>query len=401
MVSDAAVAQVFSPLAPPQRANAQRLVQMVLRNAARADAQLRPLVAKMPPGRAGVILRLAVVELAHDPDGAHGIVNDAVSLCAAHKKSAPFKGLVNAVLRKITKGDAPDWARLPANRLPKWIRGPLVQTFGPKATAAIEAAHDAPPPTDITPKDPLMALALANRLGADLLPGGSVRIHSTGQISTLSGFEDGQWWVQDMAAATPVRLLGDLAGKTVLDLCAAPGGKTLQLAAAGASVTAVDISARRLDRVRENLARTGLAAQIVESDALAFTRSGFDIVLLDAPCSATGTIRRHPDLPFAKTPADLAALTDLQAQLLDHALTLLAPGGQLMYVTCSLLPAEGEAQIDAALARHPDLELASFENLPAEMQGWQNQTGMLRLRPDYLADQGGMDGFFIALLQRR
>jgi 16S rRNA (cytosine967-C5)-methyltransferase len=221
-----------------------------------------------------------------------------------------------------------------------------------------------------------------------------------GQVSTLPGYAEGHWWVQDAAAALAVPMLGDVRGLRVLDLCAAPGGKTLQLAAGGADVTALDISGPRMARVAENLARTGLAAQLVTADALHWEPDAlFDAVLLDAPCSATGTIRRHPDLPFIKDGSEIPGLVTLQAHLLDRALTFLKPGGRLVYVTCSLLPDEGEAQLTAALQRHPDLRVIHpvLSGVPA---GWTSPEGGLRLRPDYWADQGGMDGFFMACLTR-
>jgi 16S rRNA (cytosine967-C5)-methyltransferase len=197
-----------------------------------------------------------------------------------------------------------------------------------------------------------------------------------------------------------VPLLGDITGLRVLDLCAAPGGKTMQLAAAGADVTALDISGPRMARVAENLARTGLAATCITADALDWQPDQpFDAILLDAPCSATGTIRRHPDLPFVKDGSELAELTDLQARMLDHALTLLNPGGRLVFCTCSLLPEEGEAQLDAALSRHPGLTVERIALSGVDDTWWTAQGG-LRLRPDYWADKGGMDGFFMVRLRK-
>ena len=207
--------------------------------------------------------------------------------------------------------------------------------------------------------------------------------------------------MQDAAAAIPAKLLGDITGKTVLDLCAAPGGKTMQLAAAGADVTALDLSASRIERVRENLARVELKAKIVVEDVLEYAPSKkFDAILLDAPCSATGTIRRHPDLPYAKSELSLAPLLNLQKDMLAEAANWLKPGGALVYCTCSLFPEEGEAQVEAFLNSHPD-----FEQLPAEADGlepaWLDASGGLRLRPDYWAERGGMDGFYIALLKKK
>ena len=221
-------------------------------------------------------------------------------------------------------------------------------------------------------------------------------------MTTLPGFAEGGWWVQDAAAALPAKLLGVRPGERVLDLCAAPGGKTLQLAAAGAEVTAVDVSEGRMARVAENLARVGLTATLVTADALEWEDThGFDAVLLDAPCSATGTIRRHPDLPFAKASSDLSPLLELQARLVDRAASLTRPGGRIVYCTCSLLKAEGEDQVTAALRRHADLapEPAALDRKWIEPE-WLFGPASLRLRPDFWPDRGGMDGFYIATLRK-
>jgi 16S rRNA (cytosine967-C5)-methyltransferase len=227
-----------------------------------------------------------------------------------------------------------------------------------------------------------------------------LRRSDPGQVSALPGYAEGAWWVQDAAAALPVQVLAPQPGETVLDLCAAPGGKTLQLAAAGAAVTALDLSERRMARVAENLARTGLEATCRVEDARAHQGGPYDAILLDAPCSATGTIRRHPDLPHAKDGSDFGALITLQAEMLDHALTRLKPGGRLVFCTCSLLPDEGECQVEEALARHPGLTV-DREALaqPGIDPAWITEEGGLRLRPDYWADLGGMDGFYIACLR--
>jgi 16S rRNA (cytosine967-C5)-methyltransferase len=236
--------------------------------------------------------------------------------------------------------------------------------------------------------------------GAVVLPTGSLRLTEAGQISALPGFEAGDWWVQDAAAALPAQVLAPRPGERVLDMCAAPGGKTLQLAAMGAQVTALDISDQRLKRLRDNLARTGLSAEVVVGDALDH-RGTYDAILLDAPCSATGTIRRHPDLPHAKDGSDFAGLIDMQARMLDHAWTLLAPGGRLVFCTCSLLPDEGEVQVDRALATLPGAAVdRTALALPGVDPGWITPEGGLRLRPDYWPEIGGMDGFYIACLRK-
>lgn len=389
-------AGVLERLEPADRARAQRLALDVLRGLERADRVLDKHVRKNPPLHVRNILRLATVELCSGGD-AHGVVNDAVALTAGHKKGQHMKGMVNAVLRKIAADGPVEWAKLRVPRLPKWLRDPLVMAWGGEAVMAMEAAQFAGAPVDITVKDD--AAGWAERLGGVLLPTGSVRLAQAGQVSALPGFSDGAWWVQDAAAALPARLLDARPGEAVLDMCAAPGGKTLQMAAAGADVTALDISDARLERVRENLARTGLKARVVAGDALEH-QGRYDAILLDAPCSATGTIRRHPDLPHAKDGAEFGGLFELQSAMLDHALTLLKPGGRLVFCTCSLLPDEGECQIEDALGRHPGLvvDRAALDR-PGVDPAWITDEGGLRLRPDFWPDLGGMDGFYMAVLR--
>ena len=220
------------------------------------------------------------------------------------------------------------------------------------------------------------------------------------QVSALPGYEEGDWWVQDAAAALPARMLNARLGEKVADLCAAPGGKTMQLAATGADVFAIDINEYRLKRVTENLGRCGLTATIVAADALEWgPDQPLDAILLDAPCSATGTIRRHPDMPFIRDGYGVAELIELQTAMLDHALTLLRPGGRLVYATCSLIPDEGEVQIEEALQRHPGLTV-EHPTLDGIEPAWITPEGGLRLRPDYWADLGGMDGFYMACLRK-
>ena len=391
----------LSGLAPPDRARAQRLALATLRNLGRADAVLKPFLKKSPPPFVRAILRVSVTEIFADSAPAHGVVSQAVSLArASGRKAEGFAGMVNAVLRRASETPPERWAALPADPLPGWLRGRLMSAWGKAATMAMEAAQAKGAPLDLTPKDG-DAAALAARLGGEALPTGSVRLHAAGQVSDLPGYGEGDWWVQDAAAALAAKVLAPRPGERVLDLCAAPGGKTLQLAAAGARVTALDLSEARMQRVRENLARCQLAADIVVADALTWEGpADFDAVLLDAPCSATGTIRRHPDLPFVRDPAGLKEIAALQAALLDRALTRLCPGGRLVFATCSLLPEEGERQVSAALARHPGLttDRAALD-LPGIEPGWITAEGGLRLRPDYWAERGGLDGFFIACLR--
>ncbi|MDD9733462.1 transcription antitermination factor NusB [Mameliella sp. AT18] len=380
-------------LAPSDRAAAQRLATETLRGMERADRLLKPHLRKAPAPRVMNILRLGAVELCLGGT-AHGVVSDCVEIAAAGKRTQGARGLVNAVLRKLADEGPAAWGKLRIPRLPKWLRDPLVEAWGPQAVANMERVHFEGAPLDLTPKPG----ADLSALGGELLPTGSVRLRDAGQVSALPGFSEGDWWVQDAAAALPAKLLGDVAGQPVLDMCAAPGGKTLQLAAAGAKVTALDLSEARLKRVQENLDRTGLTATLVAGDALEH-EGQYDAILLDAPCSATGTIRRHPDLPHAHEGERISELIGLQEAMLDHALRLLKPGGRLVYATCSLIPDEGECQVDEALARHPDLQVIPPE-APWIEDRWRSEEGGLRLRPDYWASRGGMDGFFMAVLTR-
>ena len=388
----AMLAELPEPDLPPgERARAMRLAADVLRHVEPADKVLSRHMRKAPPLLAMNVLRLAVVELAMGAP-AHGVVNAAVDMVRRNRRTAHLAGMVNAVLRAVPETGVFDG--LPPQRLPRWLRQPLVHLHGRDAVERMEAVQSRQPPVDLTLR--------AGRTAPDgtLLPTGSLRLTEGGQLTALPGFATGDWWVQDAAAALVARLLGAQPGERVLDLCAAPGGKTLQLADAGAVVTALDISGPRMARVAENLARTGLSATLVVADAFQWQPdTPFDAILLDAPCSATGTIRRHPDLPFIKDGSELPGLVDLQARMIDRAVAWLKPGGRLVYSTCSLLPEEGEAQLAAALVRHPDLAVQSAD-MPGVDPAWWHPDGGLRLRPDYWADIGGMDGFFMARMHR-
>ncbi len=387
-------AQDFARLPPEGRARAQRLALSLFRHAGRADHHLRRALRKPPPEPVRWVLRLALVEMHVEGAAPHGVIHDAVEL--TRLAGLPrLAGLVNAVLRGMAEGL--EWHSAPVPRLPDWLRGALQNAHGARVTAAIEAAHLVPAPLDLTLRGPR-----PDGLAGEMLPTGTLRLRDPGQISTLPGYAEGAWWVQDAAAALPARLLADMAGARVLDLCAAPGGKAMQLAAMGLDVTALDISDARMDHLRENLGRTGLAARPVVANARDWQPDRpFDAILLDAPCSATGTIRRHPELPFLRGREDVARLRALQAALLDRVLDpaqgLLRAGGRVVYCTCSLLPSEGEDQIRAAQQRH------RFRVLPAQVPGvphdWVAPDGSLRTRPDHWPEKGGIDGFYIALLQ--
>ena len=384
-------------LAPADQARAGRLVSLTLRHMDPLDACIAPYLDRKPHVSALILLRLAAAELLVAGEDAHGVVDSAVSMAKRNKGTARMAGMINAVLRKVAVEGPERFAAEAPQQLPGWIGGPLKKRYGLETLRAIEAAHVPLPPIDLTVKPG----ATVDLPGATALPTGSLRVPAGTQITALPGYDDGTFWVQDTAAALPVRLLGDVAGARVLDLCAAPGGKTMQLAAMGAEVTAVDLSQARMARVAANLKRTGLAAELVAGDAFDHTAAPYDAILLDAPCSATGTIRRHPDLPHVKQWTEVEPLTRLQMRLIDHALGLLAPGGRLVFCTCSLLPVEGEHQVTAALKRHEGLAV-----IPADATAlggdasWQSPEGGLRLRPDFWSGIGGIDGFYMAALTR-
>ncbi len=391
LLQDAAP-ETLSPLSDAEKARARRLATEALRWAQRSDRVLGPYLRNRPEDPVLNALRLAVFELFQEGEAAHGVVNAAVGMTSKSKK-----GLVNAVLRNVLR-DGAKWDALPPPSIPKWLRKRIVAAWGKDAVQIMERVQASPPPLDLTLKSP--DWAGVSELGGRLIPTGSLRLDQKGAVSALPGFAEGAWWVQDAAAAIPARLLDPAPAARVLDLCAAPGGKTMQLAAAGATVTALDKSERRMARVAENLERTRLSAELVVADALEWTpETPFDAILLDAPCSATGTLRRHPDLGYAKDGSEIDALVDLQLRMLRRATDWVRPGGRLVFCTCSLLPEEGECQIKDLLGNSPDMAL----NLPSADwidPAWRVETG-LRIRPDHWVDQGGIDGFFIAQLQKR
>jgi 16S rRNA (cytosine967-C5)-methyltransferase len=398
MLSEMIQNEPFTDLAPQERATAQRLATATLRHSSRADAVYKPYLERPPAAVIRQILRLAIVEIFSEGSATHGVVNAAVTLARQHQPRTAK--MVNAVLRRISEDGQAAWDKTDPQRLPNWLRGRLSASYGNAHTARIEAAQEAGAPLDLSVKNPGDVEALATELGAEILPTGSLRLTGQKQVTKLPGFDEGAWWVQDVAAALPVKLLAPNPDMRVLDLCAAPGGKTLQLAATGANVTALDVSDYRLNRLRENLTRTKLSAEIVAADAMTWEpETPFDAVLLDAPCSATGTIRRHPDLPYVKDAAGIKPLYALQRDLIDRAVHFVKPGGQIVFCTCSLFPEEGEHQLRTALERHPDLSVdaSAYANLP---KGMKVKNGGIRLTPDIWAEKGGMDGFFIAVLRR-
>jgi 16S rRNA (cytosine967-C5)-methyltransferase len=391
------------------RAFARLIATSVLRHRGALQAVLNTYLEKPLPdhvGRLEQILLAAAAQLLllHTPP--HAAISLAVDQCRADRIGKRFANLTNAVLRRLSESGQGRFASLDNVSLtfPDWLLERWTRAYGAHEARQMARASLIEPALDITitsnPDE------WSEKLEAVVLPTGSLRRVSAGRIEDLPGYDDGAWWVQDAAAALPARLLGDVTGLAVADLCAAPGGKTAQLASAGARVTAVDKSAGRLTRLQENLSRLRLSAETAVADALTFAPDmRFDAVLLDAPCTSTGTIRRHPDILHLKRPEDVAALAALQKKLLEHAATLLKPGGTLLYCTCSLEPEEGEAQIADFLTSHSDFTRRPMaldtETVPLS---WRTPDGDLRTRPTAFAElpEGyrGLDGFFASALQK-
>lgn len=406
---DEAWAAALAPGAPlthlsdRDRAFARLLAATALRRAGEIDAVLARCLAKpLPPkaGRERTALRLGVTQLMHLGTPAHAAVGETVALVG---DASPYRALVNAVLRRVAReqqslADGVDAAHL---NTPEWLWQRWCKEYGEAATRRMAAQHMADPPLDITVRSD--ASLWAERLRASILPTGTLRRPHAGAIEQLPGFSEGAWWVQDAAAALPARLLGEVNGKRVIDLCAAPGGKTAQLAAAGAVVTAVEKSPARARRLEGNLRRLGLDAEIVVADACGWRPAApADAVLLDAPCSATGTARRHPDVPHLKRPDDLVGLTAMQDALLAAAADMVQTDGTLVYAVCSLEPEEGPDRIRALLARD-----GAWDRQPlaaAEIGGCAeaiSAEGDLRTLPGDAPDPRGWDGFYACRLRRR
>lgn len=371
----------------------------MLRRLGEIDAALQSLLTRPLPRGAGPVmnaLRLGAAQRLFLGTPPHAAVDTTVRLL--HGRFAGFKGLANAVLRKIERGpEKPDAARLDT---PGWLWRRWTSAYGEATAGAIAVAHLAEPPLDISVAG--NAEEWCGRLQATLLPTGSLRRPIGGDPSMLPGYDDGGWWIQDAAAALPARLLGPVAGRRIIDLCAAPGGKTAQLAAAGADVTAVDLSAARMARLQENMTRLGFRARTIVADAETWRPDApADAVLLDAPCTATGTIRRHPDIARIKTAEDVAKLTGVQDRLLRAAVEMTAPGGRLVYATCSLQPEEGPERIAALLRDGAPVRLERISAM--ELPGLSDAIGpdgTVRTLPCHWKELGGIDGFFIARLER-
>jgi 16S rRNA (cytosine967-C5)-methyltransferase len=397
----------FLALPDRDRALARRVTATVLRRLGTLRALIgqfldRGIPKDAPRVESILLIGAAQILWLEVPD--HAAVDLSVRLAQADRHAGRYVGLVNAILRRTAREGPARLADLDPVALdtPAWLLDRWRAAYGDDTADAIARANGEEPALDLTVRSEPDSWAA--RLRGRVMPTGTVRTIAQGAVSLLPGYVEGAWWVQDAAAALPARLLGDVTGRSVADLCAAPGGKTLQLALTGAAVTAVERSATRLSRVRENLDRMHLNATLVNADAAEWNGGPFDAVLLDAPCSSTGTIRRHPDIPWLKQEADLAGLIALQRRLLDRAVTLLKPGGTLVYCTCSLEPEEGVGQIDDLLAREPRLRRQPI--VAGEIAGadaFLTAAGDLRTLPLHWpsdeARMGGLDGFFAARLQ--
>jgi 16S rRNA (cytosine967-C5)-methyltransferase len=382
---------------------ARAIASETLRRFGQLDALVRSFVAKLPPPhRAGPtfeILLAGACELLFLNVAPHAAVDAANRLAQADQKAVHFKALINAVLRRIAREgkatvEAQDAARLDT---PDWLWTRWCDAYGEEQARRIAEAHLKPAPVDVVLKS-----GSQERPEGEVLFDNVLRVTCDAPVEALPGFS-GHWWVQDAAASLPVRLFGAIAGRDVIDLCAAPGGKTMQLVDMGARVTAVERDAERLKRVRGNLERMKFEATLINDDARDFRPAApAPFVFLDAPCTATGTIRRHPELPWIKGASDVTLLSGLQGELIDAAAEITAPGGLLVYAVCSLEPEEGIEQIEAFLARNGAFRRETIT--PQEMFGMSElitETGDLRTMPFHLAAKGGMDGFYTARLRKR
>jgi len=396
-------------MAVRDRAFTRMLVATTLRRMGQIDDFIRRATEKEAPPTPPLLhhlLRIGAAQIAFMEVPDYAAADTSVRIaddCGLSRQ----KGLVNAVLRRIAR-EHQDWAQMQdaaRMNMPDWLIKVWIDDYGLRTAGEIALAHMAEAPLDFSVKDPDMHEHWAQKLQAAILPTGTLRRVSGGAIQELPGFDDGVWWVQDAAASIPAQIFGEVSGKTVIDLCAAPGGKTAQLAVAGAHVVSLDRSANRLKRLAENLRRLNLAQNVhVEAaDAAVWQpKEKAEYVLLDAPCTATGTIRRHPDVPHLKSADDMARLMVTQERLLANAARMLVPGGILVYCTCSLQKDEGERQVEKFLEQNK-----AFQRLPlspadmGDMAAIINEQGDIRILPFHLAAQGGMDGFFISRLQRR
>lgn len=395
----------FGKLSERDRNFTRLLVLTTLRRLGQIDEVLTQMLSTPLRGKTQDVqhcLRLGVAQLIWLKTPAHAAVNEMVDTVAALGHES-MKGLANAVLKRVVReGEAVIAAQDEACfNVPQWLYEAWESRFGETAARAIALSRLEEAPLDISVKSD--AEGWAKRLNATLLPTGTLRLTKAGRVDRLEGYDEGQWWVQDAAAALPAKLLGNVNGKTVLDLCAAPGGKTAQLAAAGAKVIAVDQSKRRLVTLEENMKRLNLQVQVVEADILKWKGpileqgEEVDAVLLDAPCSATGTLRRHPELVWHRSPEDLTRLVDIQKRLLHRSPKWLKQGGKLVYCVCSLQEEEGAEQVAAFLKIHPEMKLEKASGIPEEFIA---HDGSYTTHPGLWSDKGGLDGFYGAIFTK-
>ena len=399
----------FLALPPRDRALAHMITATCLRRLGQCDHVIKRFQEKPTSLDPHVedVLRLGITQILFMAVADHAAVDVSVRLCK-EGSAARYKNLVNAMLRRATREQAvlrETLAQSTKRNTPKWLWSQWVKDWGEEITTKIACSNMAEAPLDLRFKTNEDLSEFQKEIKGKTLFEKSYRLTESHPVTTLPGFQDGTWWVQDAAAALPASLLGDVTGARVLDLCAAPGGKTAQLAAAGAQVTALDRSDKRLKRLRENIARLGLSekVEVVCADGTKWkSPEPYDFVLLDAPCSSTGVIRRHPDIPHLKSPDDIEALAKTQTTLLNHLPNLLKSGGTAIYCTCSTLKTEGENQIEAFLSTHSNFLRKPFKNnTDAVPEEFINEHGDLRLFPFYLQDLGGLDGFFISKLQKK
>ncbi|MBT4739720.1 MAG: RsmB/NOP family class I SAM-dependent RNA methyltransferase [Rhodospirillaceae bacterium] len=398
--------KIAGQLEPRDRAFVRHLVATTLRRLGQIDAVLKTFTTRAPPAQVEDILRLGTAQILFLETAPHAAVDTSVGL-VKRVRQPRLTGLVNAVLRKVAATGQDivadqNWPRL---NTPGWLWDGWTKAYGETTAHRMGEAHLAAAPLDLTVKDPASSEKWAKDLEAELLPTGSLRHTASGMIQDLPGFAEGAWWVQDAAAAMPARILLQATATStdsrVADLCSAPGGKTLQLAAAGRQVTSMDSSETRLTRVQENLDRMSLKAEIVHADMMRWTPPQlFNAVLLDAPCSATGTLRRHPDLGYLKKRRDVLAYPETQKALLKRAAEFLTPGGVLVYAVCSLEPEEGQGVVDAVL-KDAGLSRQPIDPAPLGLDSnWIDSAGALRTLPYYWHHRGGLDGFYAAVLKK-
>ena len=397
---------LFKQLEGRDRAFARLIAATTLRRLGQIDAVLAPFIKKTPAPYPYAVIRTGAAQMLFLETPAHAAVGAAVSLLKKSKKTISASGMANAVLRRISEqGEELLKKTSPSDNLPKWLKHSWTTDYGADACAKIAEILVQEPPLDISiKKDPEL---WAEKIDADILPGGTLRRAKIGDVTAIPGFKAGAWWAQDISASLPVKLLGNIENKRVLDMCAAPGGKTMQLAAAGADVVALDKNTSRIHFIEENLKRTGLSAKITAGDGTKWrdpdktVQAGFDHVLLDAPCTATGTFRRRPDVLYRKTKADVEHLVRVQERLLLAAARHVRPGGTLIYCTCSLQTREGEEQVTKFLKNRSDFRLIPvLEEEVFTLTCAISARGEVRILPFFLGEKGGMDGFFIARFTR-